>query len=169
MFLLGILWTGLTENAAFTGLLVGFAMGLIKFIVENVYAPPDCGEEDTRPQFAKLHFMYYCKYPGAHLMGSWSTLCLQSNYKNRWGIISFRYCRNVEKITCRYEGQWLQINQYLQNKQTNAQKHAWLRLKFSRLYIVTQASNIAVKHDSSVGRAFAVRGSILDPLSRVSQ
>lgn len=59
MFLLGILWTGLTENAAFTGLLVGFAMGLIKFIVENVYAPPDCGEEDTRPQFAKLHFMYY--------------------------------------------------------------------------------------------------------------
>ena len=62
MFLLGILWTGLTENAAFTGLLVGFAMGLIKFIVENVYAPPDCGEEDTRPQFAKLHFMYYCKY-----------------------------------------------------------------------------------------------------------
>ena len=62
MFLLGILWTGLTENAAFTGLLVGFAMGLVKFIVENVYAPPDCGEEDTRPQFAKLHFMYYCKY-----------------------------------------------------------------------------------------------------------
>lgn len=48
------------------------------------------------------------------------------------------------------------------NKQTNAQKHAWLRLKFSRLYIVTQASNIAVKHDSSVGRAFVVIGSILD-------
>ena len=61
MFLLGILWTGLTEHGAVAGLLVGFAMGIIKFIVENAYAPPDCGEEDTRPGFAKLHFMYYCK------------------------------------------------------------------------------------------------------------
>ena len=61
------------------------------------------------------------------------------------GIISFRYCGNVEKMTCRYEGKRLQINSYLQSKQTNAQKHAWLRLKFSRLYIVTQASNIAVE------------------------
>ena len=54
-----------------------------------------------------------------------SNLCLQSNDKNRQGIISFRYCRNVEKMTCRYEGQWIQIIPYLQNKQTNAQKHAW--------------------------------------------
>lgn len=61
MFLLGILWTGLTETAAVTGLLVGFIMGIVKFIVENVFAPPDCGEKDIRPRFAKLHFMYYCK------------------------------------------------------------------------------------------------------------
>ena len=53
-----------------------------------------------------------------------SNLCLQSNDKNRQGIISFRYW-NVEKMTCRYEGQWLQINPYLQNKETKAQKHAW--------------------------------------------
>ena len=98
-----------------------------------------------------------------------SNLCLQSNDKNRQGIISFRYCRNVGKMTYRYEGKWLQINPYLQSKQTNAQKHAWLRLKFSRLYIVTQASNIAVKHDSSVGRAFVVIGSILGPVSRSSR
>ena len=61
MFLLGILWTGLTECGAVAGLLVGFTMGIIKFIVENVYTRPHCGEEDTRPGFAKLHFMYYCK------------------------------------------------------------------------------------------------------------
>ena len=54
-----------------------------------------------------------------------STLCLQSNDKNRQGIISFRYCGNVEKMTCRYEGQWIQIILYLQNKQTKAQMHAW--------------------------------------------
>ena len=54
-----------------------------------------------------------------------SSLCLQSNDKNRQGIISFRYCMDVEKMTCRYEGQWMQIIPYLQNKQTNAQKHAW--------------------------------------------
>ena len=54
-----------------------------------------------------------------------SSLCLQSNDKNRQGIISFRYCMDVEKMTCRYEGQWIQIIPYLQNKQTNAQKHAW--------------------------------------------
>ncbi|XP_020600415.1 sodium/myo-inositol cotransporter 2-like [Orbicella faveolata] len=61
MFLLGILWTGLTEYGAVAGLLVGFSMGIVKFIVENVYTRPHCGEEDTRPGFAKLRFMYYCK------------------------------------------------------------------------------------------------------------
>ena len=53
-----------------------------------------------------------------------STLCLLLNYKNRQGNISFRYCRNVEKMTCRYEGQWIQIIPYLQNKQTNKRPEA---------------------------------------------
>ncbi|KAJ7376719.1 Sodium/glucose cotransporter 4 [Desmophyllum pertusum] len=48
-----------TEHGAVAGLLVGFAMGIIKFIVENAYAPPDCGEEDTRPDLRSCILCIY--------------------------------------------------------------------------------------------------------------
>ena len=59
VFVLGILWPGLTATGALAGLLVGFLLGMAKFIVGNVYADPHCGEVDSRPGFAKMHFMYY--------------------------------------------------------------------------------------------------------------
>ena len=59
VFVLGILWPGLTASGALAGLLVGFLLGMAKFIVGNVYADPHCGEVDSRPGFAKMHFMYY--------------------------------------------------------------------------------------------------------------
>ncbi|KAK2553959.1 Sodium/myo-inositol cotransporter 2 [Acropora cervicornis] len=59
VFVLGILWPGLTATGALSGLLVGFLLGMAKFIVGNVYADPHCGEVDSRPGFAKMHFMYY--------------------------------------------------------------------------------------------------------------
>ena len=59
VFGLGILWTGLSAYGALAGLVVGFIMGMAKFIVGNVYSDPKCGEADDRPGFAKMHFMYY--------------------------------------------------------------------------------------------------------------
>ena len=59
VFGLGILWTGLTSAGALSGLLIGFVLGMAKFIGGNVYTKPDCGLEDTRPGFVKMHFMFY--------------------------------------------------------------------------------------------------------------
>lgn len=59
VFGLGILWTGLTSAGALSGLLIGFVLGMAKFIAGNVYTTPKCGQEDTRPGFAKMHFMFY--------------------------------------------------------------------------------------------------------------
>ncbi|XP_022806468.1 sodium/glucose cotransporter 5-like [Stylophora pistillata] len=59
VFGLGILWTGLTAVGALSGLVIGFIMGMAKFIAGNVWSDPKCGEEDTRPGFAKMHFMFY--------------------------------------------------------------------------------------------------------------
>ncbi|KAK3746040.1 hypothetical protein QZH41_012985 [Actinostola sp. cb2023] len=58
-FGLGIMWPGLTEAGALTGLLVGLMMGLLKFIFGNVFPPPGCGTVDDRPAFVKLHFLWY--------------------------------------------------------------------------------------------------------------
>jgi Na+/proline symporter len=60
-FGLGILWPGLTEAGALTGLLVGLFLGLLKFVFGNIYPPPDCGMLDDRPDFVKLHFLWYGK------------------------------------------------------------------------------------------------------------
>lgn len=59
VFGLGILWTGLTSAGALSGLLIGFVLGMAKFIAGNVYTTPKCGDEDNRPGFAKMHFMFY--------------------------------------------------------------------------------------------------------------
>ena len=59
VFTLGILWPGLTSTGALSGLVVGFIMGMTKFIMGNVFPAPSCGSTDDRPGFAKMHFMYY--------------------------------------------------------------------------------------------------------------
>ena len=61
VFSLGILWTGLTEAGALSGLVIGFLLGMARFIAVTVYGTPRCSEEDTRPGFAKMHFMYFGK------------------------------------------------------------------------------------------------------------
>ena len=58
-FALGILWPGLTEAGALSGLIVGFLLGILKFIMGNVYPTKHCGDVDDRPGFVKLHFMFY--------------------------------------------------------------------------------------------------------------
>ena len=59
VFGLGILWTGLTPAGALSGLVIGFILGVAKFIAGNVWPVPECGKVDDRPGFAKMHFMFY--------------------------------------------------------------------------------------------------------------
>lgn len=59
VFGLGILWTGLTPAGALSGLVIGFFLGMAKFIAGNVWPVPQCGNVDDRPGFAKMHFMFY--------------------------------------------------------------------------------------------------------------
>ena len=75
VFSLGIAWPGLTEAGALSGLLCGFVLGMTKFIMRKAYGTPHCGEEDNRPAFVKIHFMYYGK-------------ALVSNYK-------FSFCVSI--------------------------------------------------------------------------
>lgn len=60
-FALGILWPRLTEAGALSGLAAGFLLGIIKFILGNIFPAPSCGEgqDDDRPAFVKMHFMFY--------------------------------------------------------------------------------------------------------------
>lgn len=61
VFGLGILWPGLTSAGALSGLIIGFLMGMAKFLAGNIWPAPHCGQVDDRPGFAKMHFMYYGK------------------------------------------------------------------------------------------------------------
>jgi len=63
IYLLSVLWTRANERGAFTGLMVGFAFGLLRMVLEFSKQPPLCGEEDTRFWFVKdIHFMYYALF-----------------------------------------------------------------------------------------------------------
>jgi sodium/myo-inositol cotransporter 3 len=63
VYLLAVLWTRINERGAFTGLMVGFAFGLLRMILEFSKQPPLCGEQDTRFWFIRrIHFMYYAMF-----------------------------------------------------------------------------------------------------------
>ena len=63
IYLLAVLWSRANESGAFAGLMVGFAFGLLRMILEFSKQPPLCGEKDTRFWFVKdIHFMYYALF-----------------------------------------------------------------------------------------------------------
>jgi sodium/myo-inositol cotransporter 3 len=63
IYLLAVLWSRTNERGAFTGLMIGFAFGLLRMILEFSKKPPLCGEKDTRFWFVKnIHFMYYALF-----------------------------------------------------------------------------------------------------------
>lgn len=59
VFLVGMLWTGLTEVGALSSMLFGLVFGVVKISLDVAYPAPHCGTVDDRPGFVKLHFMYY--------------------------------------------------------------------------------------------------------------
>ncbi|XP_060071206.1 sodium/glucose cotransporter 4-like [Ylistrum balloti] len=59
LFLLSMFWKGTTENGAFWGLVFGHVCGIIRLVLEFVYPQPNCGEEDTRPAFLTINYLYF--------------------------------------------------------------------------------------------------------------
>ena len=66
VFLLGVLWERTTEPGAFWGLMIGFALGILRFVLEFGYFIPPCGSTipDERPSFVKhfvddIHYLHY--------------------------------------------------------------------------------------------------------------
>jgi len=66
VFLLGVLWERTNEPGAFWGLMIGFALGILRFVLEFGYFIPPCGSPipDERPTFVKhfvddIHYLHY--------------------------------------------------------------------------------------------------------------
>lgn len=62
VFVLGLFWGRLNEKGAFTGLVVGFITGGIRFAIQYAYTTPECGsgESDPTPGIVKnFHYLYF--------------------------------------------------------------------------------------------------------------
>ncbi|XP_077172947.1 sodium/myo-inositol cotransporter 2 isoform X2 [Paroedura picta] len=60
VFILGCFWRRTNEKGAFSGLLVGMVMGLIRLVLDFVYLQPRCDEPDSRPAVVKyVHYLYF--------------------------------------------------------------------------------------------------------------
>ena len=66
IFLLGFFWQRTNEPGAFWGLMLGFAVGILRFGLEFGYFKPSCGSglKDERPDFVKhfvddIHYLHY--------------------------------------------------------------------------------------------------------------
>ncbi|XP_070579653.1 sodium/glucose cotransporter 4-like isoform X2 [Ptychodera flava] len=58
VFLLAILWHGINEPGTFWSLMIALLFGCARFIFMVIWPAPNCGEEDTRPYFVRIHYFY---------------------------------------------------------------------------------------------------------------
>ncbi|KAM7533344.1 hypothetical protein Aperf_G00000125976 [Anoplocephala perfoliata] len=63
VYIMALMWKRNNELGAFTGLLYGFLIGIIRMILSFTYPDPLCGEPDNRPWIvAKVHYMYFAMF-----------------------------------------------------------------------------------------------------------
>ncbi|KAL3318596.1 Sodium/myo-inositol cotransporter [Cichlidogyrus casuarinus] len=63
VFLLAVLWPRTNAVAAFTALMVGFVVGIVKLVLDFVFREPFCGQVDTRPLILKnFQYMYFAMF-----------------------------------------------------------------------------------------------------------
>nr|XP_054749350.1 sodium/glucose cotransporter 4-like [Lytechinus pictus] len=63
VFTAAIAWSRVNEKGAFWGLVIGFATGFTRAIMEFVYGIPTCLDEDTRPDVLKnFHFLHFAAF-----------------------------------------------------------------------------------------------------------
>lgn len=59
IFIVGLVWPRANQPGALGGFLIGLLLAAARFATEYIYASPACGEEDTRPTFASINYMYF--------------------------------------------------------------------------------------------------------------
>ncbi|KAK7021877.1 Sodium/myo-inositol cotransporter, partial [Halocaridina rubra] len=59
VYAMAVIWKRMNEKGAFWALMAGLFVGSIRFIIDFSYTAPACYEEDTRPAFVKINFMYF--------------------------------------------------------------------------------------------------------------
>ncbi|VDN98687.1 unnamed protein product [Rodentolepis nana] len=63
VYVMALMWKRNNELGAFTGLIYGFVIGIVRMILSFIYADPICGEPDNRPWIvAKVHYMYFAMF-----------------------------------------------------------------------------------------------------------
>ena len=62
IFIVGLVWPRANQTGTLGGFLIGLLLAAARFATEYIYASPACGEEDTRPAFASMNYMYFGKY-----------------------------------------------------------------------------------------------------------
>lgn len=59
VYSMAILWKRMNEKAAFWALMMGLLVGVIRMALDFSYPPPACNENEYRPLFIRLNFMYF--------------------------------------------------------------------------------------------------------------
>ncbi|KAM6165611.1 sodium/myo-inositol cotransporter 2 isoform 1-T1 [Erethizon dorsatum] len=60
VFIMGCFWKRANEKGAFSGLILGLLLGLIRLILDFIYAQPRCDQPDERPAVVKyIHYLYF--------------------------------------------------------------------------------------------------------------
>ncbi|XP_051823244.1 sodium/myo-inositol cotransporter 2 isoform X1 [Antechinus flavipes] len=60
VFIMGCFWKRTNEKGAFWGLLVGLSIGMIRLVLDFIYAQPRCDEPDERPGVVRyIHYLYF--------------------------------------------------------------------------------------------------------------
>lgn len=61
IYFVGMAWPRANEAGALGGFIMGVLLAAARFATEYIYTSPGCGEDDTRPTFASINYMYFGK------------------------------------------------------------------------------------------------------------
>ncbi|CAO2583144.1 Sodium/myo-inositol cotransporter 2 [Lemmus lemmus] len=60
VFIMGCFWKRTNEKGAFSGLVLGLLLGLVRLALDFVYVQPRCDQPDERPSVVKdVHYLYF--------------------------------------------------------------------------------------------------------------
>ncbi|XP_045632422.1 sodium/myo-inositol cotransporter 2 [Ursus americanus] len=60
VFIMGCFWKRTNEKGAFSGLILGLLLGLIRLVLDFIYPQPRCDQPDDRPGVVKdVHYLYF--------------------------------------------------------------------------------------------------------------
>ncbi|XP_035292470.1 sodium/myo-inositol cotransporter 2 isoform X4 [Cricetulus griseus] len=60
VFIMGCFWKRTNEKGAFSGLILGLLLGLVRLVLDFIYVQPRCDQPDDRPAVVKdVHYLYF--------------------------------------------------------------------------------------------------------------